>query len=56
MKTLTDNLLYTIIDCNGVEQPKYNGQYRTYAKAIKLADELNRSGEYRPYTVKVVNK
>jgi hypothetical protein len=43
---------YKILDKDGIEMPDhYSGRRRTYEEAKKMVDNLNKNGEYRPYTV-----
>ena|SRR5688572_18402338 len=48
--------LYKIVDKDGDELPMhYARRYRSYGEAKKLVDRLNVNGEYRPYTMKIIN-
>ena len=43
---------YKIVDKNGYEMPEhYSGRNRTYEESKKMVDNLNKNGEYRPYTM-----
>lgn len=43
---------YKILDKDGVEMPDdWCVSPRTYEKVKRLLDRLNKSGEYRPYTM-----
>jgi len=46
---------YKILDKDGIELPNHwSGGYRTYEEAIKLVENLNLDGEYKPYTMVAV--
>lgn len=49
---------YKIFDKNGIELPgHYSGGDRSYDEVKKILDNLNKNGEYSPYTmIKIVNK
>lgn len=43
---------YIIIDCNGHEMsPHYSGRDRTFKECLKMLYNLNKNGEYAPYTI-----
>ncbi len=45
--------LYTIFDKNDMELPEhYSGRGRTWDEAKKLVEGLNKTGEFKPYTIK----
>lgn len=47
---------YKILDCNGCEIPNhYSGRKRTFDEAKKMAEQLNKDGEYSPYRMVYIN-
>lgn len=51
------NASYDILDKNGMELPShYSGRDRTYVEAKKMLDSFNQNGEYKPYTLKLINQ
>lgn len=47
--------MYKIIDKNGIELPRHwTGRYRTYEEAVKILNNINIDGEYKPYKMEEV--
>lgn len=52
MKEQQIHRFYKILDKNGIEMPNHwSGRRRTYEEAKKIIDNLNKNGEYSPYTM-----
>lgn len=52
---MTKEKLYKIYDKDGIEMPPHwTGKDRTLDQALKLVSELNKNGEYGPYSMKEV--
>lgn len=50
-KNKSEEYKYKILDCDGIEMPRhYSGRLRTYEEAVKIVNDLNKKGEYTPYT------
>ena len=47
---MENEYVYKIVDRDNIELPLKNGRYRTEEEANKILENLNRHGEYAPYT------
>lgn len=45
---------YEILDCNGVEMPRYTDEPYKFVDALKKKGSLDKSGEFGPYSLKEI--